>query len=59
MSPSSEITFDRPIDRPDDAEWIFELAVAVAPEHVGGRHDRSAAGLDGAVVPGIDVCTAA
>src|ERR1700742_2682432 len=46
---------DWPINRPNDAELVLELAVAVAPEHVLYRHDRGHARLDGAVEPEIGI----
>src|SRR4051794_25207816 len=49
------LLLDRPDERPQDAERVLELGVAVAPEHVGGRHERAAAPLDGALIPGIDI----
>src|SRR5258708_3355061 len=45
----------RPDERPDHAKGLFARGVAVAPEQVGGRHAAAAAGIDGALPPGVDV----
>jgi hypothetical protein len=37
------------------AERVLQLAVAVAPEHVGDRHQDRRAGLDGLFEAGVDV----
>ena len=37
------------------AEWVGHLAVAVAPEHIGGRHGGLRTGSDGALEPGVAV----
>lgn len=37
------------------AERIFEQAIAIAPEHVGGRHDRGGAGTHGAIESSVGI----
>jgi hypothetical protein len=37
------------------AERVFRHAIAVAPEHVGGRHHRLRAGLHRALEDGVDI----
>src|SRR5262245_34740455 len=42
-------------DRPAMTPWIFDHAIAIAPEHVCHRHDDLGAGCDRAFEEAIDV----
>src|ERR1700722_13201121 len=53
--PRSGLLLDRAVNCPKDAERVLELAVAVAPEHISGRHDRGTTGVNRSLVPGIDI----
>src|SRR6185369_7507116 len=43
------------VHRPAYAEWVAELAIAVAPEHGFDRHLDLAAGVHSPFEPGVDV----